>query len=330
MKILVTGGAGFMASNFIRYILQKYPDYKIVNLDKLTYSGNPENLKDIDDNPNYQFVCGDIANENDVKKAIEGVDAIINYAAETHVDQSLLHPDQFVKTNVLGTCVLLEAIRKFGIKRFIQISTDEVFGAVLKGTTNEEAPFKPRSPYSASKAGADHLAYAYFTTYNAPVIITHSCNFFGPYQFPEKLIPRFITNLLEGKKVPVYTPGNQIREWIFTEDHCSAIDAILHRGQIGEIYNIGTGYRKTNLEITKKIIKLFHKNEDEIEYVKDRPGHDVRYAVNSNKLRGELGWKPEYGFNEALKKTVSWYANNSNWWKPLKKKSEALYKNWGK
>jgi len=330
MKILITGGAGFMGSNFIRYILKKYPSYEIVNLDKLTYAGNLENLRDIEKNQRYGFIKGDIADSKDVERAIRGVDALINYAAETHVDRSIIAPDAFIKTDVLGTFVLLEAAKKHQIKRFIQISTDEVFGAIEKGTTSEEASFKPRSPYSASKAGADHLAYAYFTTYNLPVIITHACNFFGPYQYPEKLIPRFITNLMEGKKVPVYGKGNQIREWIFTEDHCSAIDTILHKGKDGEIYNIGTGYRKTNLEITKKIIKILHKNEKEIEYVKNRPGHDVRYALNSNKIQKALDWKPKHGFDQALKETILWYQNNKWWWKPLKEKSEALYKNWGK
>lgn len=316
--ILVTGGAGFMGSNFIHYILKKYPTYKIVNLDKLTYAGNLKNLKDIAKNKNYQFVKGDITQELDVEKAIKGIDAIINYAAETHVDRSILEPAAFIQTDVLGTFTLLEAARKNKIKKFIQISTDEVYGSVIQGLADEKASFRPRSPYSASKAGADHLCEAYFQTYQIPVIITHSCNFFGPYQYPEKLIPLFITNLLEGKKVPVYGQGNQIREWIFTEDHCRAIDLILHQGKIGETYNIGTGERLINLTVTGKILKLLGQNKKMIQPVKDRPGHDFRYALDCTKIRKTLGWRPAFSFPQALAETIQWYQKNEWWWQPLK------------
>ncbi len=321
MKILVTGGAGFMGSNFIRYILEKYPEYEIVNLDKLTYAGNLENLRDVEKNPHYTFVKGDIAKAEDVDRAIgEGVDVVINYAAETHVDRSILDPRAFLDTDIYGTYTLLEAVRAGKAGRMVQISTDEVFGMVhdAKEEFAEDTRFDPSSPYSASKAGGDLMCSAYFRTYQTPVIVTHSCNFYGPNQYPEKLIPLFATNLLEGKKIPVYGKGDQFREWIFVSDHCRAIDVILHKGTVGEVYNIGTRQRKSNLEITKSILRQLGQGEDMIEYVTDRPGHDFGYAVNPDKLMRELDWKPEVDFAEGLAQTIDWYKNNEDWWEKIK------------
>lgn len=307
-----------MGSNFIKHIFKNHPNWQVVNLDKLTYAGNLDNLKEVGDSPNYFFVRGDIANKEDVKAAIgQGVDKIINFAAETHVDRSILEPDAFIKTDIFGTYTLLEAARENNVAQYIQISTDEVFGSIKNGSFSESSPFAPNSPYSASKAGADHLCRAYFKTYNLPVIVTHSCNFYGPSQYPEKLIPLFITNLLENKKVPVYGEGNQMREWIFTEDYCRAIDLIIERGQVGEIYNIGTGYEKQNIEITKFILAELGFDESMIEYVKDRPAHDFRYSINCEKLRG-LGWKSEIPWDEGLRRTIKWYQENEWWWKKLK------------
>lgn len=318
MKFLITGGAGFMGSNFIRHLLNSYPEYEVLNFDKLTYAGNLANLQDVEDNPRYSFMKGDIADEVAVARAFEqGIDYVINFAAETHVDRSILGPKGFILTDVLGTYTLLEEAKKCGIKRYIQISTDEVFGSTEDGEFSETTAFEPNSPYSASKAGGDHLARAYFKTYQVPTIVTHSCNFYGPYQYPEKLIPLFVTNLIEGKKIPVYGDGLAVREWIYVPDYCRAIDAIIHHGEIGEVYNIGSGERKTNLEVTKLVLELMGKDESSIEYVKDRPGHDRRYAVNSTKLRG-LGWSPEHKFEQALKETIEWYQTHQDWWKQLK------------
>ncbi|MEK7211338.1 MAG: dTDP-glucose 4,6-dehydratase [Patescibacteria group bacterium] len=318
MKLFITGGAGFIGSNFIRYILANYPDYEIVNFDKLTYCGNLENLKDVENNPRHKFVRGDIVDRAAIDAAIASADAVINFAAETHIDRSILEPEAFLKTNVFGVYNLLEAVRTHNIGRMIQISTDEVYGHVEEGESDEGAPYLPRSPYAASKAAADHLAHAYFVTYGTPVIITHSCNVYGPYQYPEKLIPLFATNLLEGKKIPVYGDGMQIREWIFTADICRALDAVLHRGQIGEVYNIGTGHRAPNIDITKKILTLLEKDEFSIVYVKDRPGHDRRYALNHQKISRELGWEPQISFDDGLRETVFWYKKNEDWWKKIK------------
>ncbi len=319
MRILITGGAGFMGSNFIHYLLEKYPDYQIVNLDKLTYAGNLENLKDIEGNPNYTFIKGDIAIKEDVKKALgTGMDVIVNYAAETHVDRSIMDPEAFIKTDVLGTYELLEAVKNGQAQKMIQISTDEVFGEIKEGEFFEDSPFLPNSPYSASKAGGDLMCRAYFRTYKTPVIVTHNCNFYGPYQYPEKIISLFITNLLEGKKVPMYGNGKNVREWIFTQDHCRAIDVILHKGEVGEVYNIGTGERQENIEIAETLLDILGMGKEKLEYVKDRPGHDWRYAINSDRLRKELGWKPEYKLEEGLKETVKWYKNNKEWWQKLK------------
>ncbi len=302
-----------MGSNMIHYLLKNYPDVQVRNFDKLTYAGNLENLRDVESDPRYTFIKGDIANAEDVERAVQGVDLILNYAAETHVDRSIMDPRTFVDTNMLGTFTLLEAVRKHNIPRMVQISTDEVYGAVLEGESDERYPFEPRSPYAASKAGADLLCHSYATTFGTPVVVTHSCNFYGPHQFPEKLIPLFMSNLLEGKTVPVYGDGQQIREWIFTEDHCRAIDVIAQKGNIGESYNIGTSYRVPNIEITKKMLALTGRDESFIEYIKDRAGHDRRYALNSQKLRTELGWAPQVSFDEGLERTVAWFKANQPW-----------------
>ncbi|MCX6785518.1 MAG: dTDP-glucose 4,6-dehydratase [Candidatus Komeilibacteria bacterium] len=319
MNLLVTGGAGFAGSNFIRHILKKYPNYTIVNLDKLTYAGNLDNLRDIEGNSNYKFIKGDIADKRIVFKVCRNfrIEAVINYAAETHVDRSILDPDAFVKTDVLGTFNILEAVKEFKLKKFVQISTDEVYGSITKGKFTEESPFLPNSPYSASKASADLLCRAYLKTYNLPIIVTHSCNFYGPYQYPEKLMPLFITNLLEGKKVPLYGDGKNVREWIYVLDHCWAIDFLLHKGALGEVYNIGTGTEKKNLEITEIILKSLNKDKKMVEHIVDRPGHDLRYAVDWTKLK-KMGWNPEYDFDRAIRETVRWYQQNEWWWKKLK------------
>ena len=318
MKLLITGGCGFMGSNAIRYFFKNYPDYSIINLDKLTYSGNLKNLRDIEDDQRYRFVQGDITNEKVVDGIVrDGVDAILNYAAETHVDRSINDPKAFVVTDVIGTYTLLEAARKYAVKRFIQISTDEVFGSIQNGTFTENHPFEPNSPYAASKAGADLLCRSYVKTYGLPVIVTHSCNFYGPYQYPEKVIPLFITNLIEGKKVPLYGDVKNVREWIFTQDHCRAIDTLVQKGIDGEVYNIGTGDEIANIDLTEKILALTGASDNMIEPVSDRLGHDRRYAVDSTKLRA-LGWQPQQSFDEGLTQTVQWYKEHDSWWKPLK------------
>ncbi|MBI4599536.1 dTDP-glucose 4,6-dehydratase [Candidatus Uhrbacteria bacterium] len=319
MKLLITGGCGFMGSNAIRYFLQKYPDCHILNLDALTYAGNPENLRDIEHDPRYQFVHGRIEDEAAVEKIFSDFkpDCVINYAAETHVDRSIMDPRAFLMTEIFGTHTLLEAVRRHGTARYIQISTDEVYGSIADGAWDERQPFDPSSPYSAAKAGGDHLCFAFWKTYNTPVIVTHSCNFYGPYQYPEKVIPLFIINLLEGKKVPLYGDGLNVREWIYTEDHCRAIDMILHTGSIGESYNIGTGVRMTNSDLTKKIVSLLGKGEDMIEPVADRAGHDRRYALDAGKLNA-LGWQPLCSFQDAFAKTVEWYKAHEAWWAPLR------------
>lgn len=320
MRILLTGGAGFMGSNAIHYFLAARPDMEIVNVDKLTYAGNLANLADIPKDGRHTFIQGDIADESAVTDLCTrfSFDAVINYAAETHVDRSILDPDAFIFTDVIGTYRLLEAVRRYKIPRYIQVSTDEVFGPIPKGEADEDAAFRPSSPYSASKAGADLLIAAYIKTFNVPAIITHSCNFFGPYQYPEKIIPLFITNLLEGKKVPVYGDGKQMREWIYTEDHCNAILTILEKGVLGETYNIGTGERIENIVLTKKLLAQLGLDEKAIEHVKDRPAHDVRYALDTRKMRKELDWKPQVVFAEGLKRTVEWYKSHEDWWKPIK------------
>ncbi len=315
MKLLVTGGAGFIGTNFIHYIINNYVD-QVINLDKLTYAGNLDNLKKIKDNSRYTFVKGDIADRSLVEKLVScGVDTIINFAAESHVDRSIEDPSIFIKTNVQGTQVLLEAAKEHNIKRFIQISTDEVYGSLgSSGYFTEESPLAPNSPYSASKAGADLMVRAYHHTYDLPVSITRCSNNYGPYQYPEKLIPLFVTNALEDKSLPLYGDGQNIRDWIHVRDHCRAIDLVMREGRVGEIYNIGGNNERTNLEITEEILKVLGKPVDLIEFVQDRPGHDRRYAVDSDKIQRELGWKPEYDFSEGLRKTVEWYSNNRDWW----------------
>jgi len=306
VKLLITGGAGFIGSNFIRHILKKYPSYKVINLDALTYAGRLENLKDVEANPNYEFVKGDICDEKIVGKLVPGVDAIVHFAAESHVDRSISSPSEFIRTNVFGTYTLLEAAKKNKTKLFLQIGTDEVYGSVEKGFSKESDPLEPNSPYSASKASADLLARSYHVTYGLPAVITRSSNNFGPYQYPEKVIPLFTTNLLKGEKVPLYGDGKNERDWIYVIDNCEAVDFVLHKGKIGEIYNIGGGTPLANIDLTKKLLKATGKDESFIEYVKDRPGHDRRYALDISKIN-KLGWKPRHSFEEALKETVEWY-----------------------
>ncbi|MEK7597509.1 MAG: dTDP-glucose 4,6-dehydratase [Patescibacteria group bacterium] len=324
MKLLVTGGAGFIGSNFILYWLKKYLQDKIVNLDKLTYAGNLENLKTVEKNPNYVFSHGDICDVQFVNSLIRNyqIEIIIHFAAESHVDRSIMDPAPFIKTNIEGTYVLLEAALKNKVKKFHHISTDEVFGALelnSKEKFNDLTSYNPHSPYSASKAASDHLVRAYYTTYNLPITISNCSNNFGPYQFPEKLIPLAITNIIENKKVPVYGDGLYVRDWLYVEDHCKAIDLILQKGKIGETYLVG-GLTEDipNIEIIKRILKIMGKDEDQIEFVKDRPGHDRRYAIDWSKINKKLGWKPEHGFDEYLEQTIDWYKNNQDWWRRIK------------
>jgi dTDP-glucose 4,6-dehydratase len=321
MKLLVTGGAGFIGANFILYWLKHHPEDHVVNLDKLTYAGNLENLKEVEENPHYSFIQGDITEDADVEKAMDGAEVVVHFAAESHNDRAIMAPDIFVKTNVLGTHTLLRVARKNKIKRFHHISTDEVFGHIEADSDKkwtEESPYEPRSPYSASKAGSDHLVRAYFHTYALPITITNCTNNFGPYQFPEKYLPLAITNVLEGKKIPIYSPGNQVRDWLYVEDHCRAIDIVLEKGVVGETYLVGSEHREyPNLEVAKLLLNILGKGEEYIEFVKDRPGHDVKYAVNSAKLK-QLGWKPQHSFEEWLEKTVKWYVDNQDWWQRVK------------
>lgn len=316
MKILVTGGSGFIGSNYIRMMFKRYPDTEITNLDKLTYAGNPENLRDIT-NPGYTFIKGDICDPDMVNKAMEGTDAVVHFAAESHVDRSIKDGSVFVTTNVLGTNTLLNCALQSGVNKFIHVSTDEVYGSIDDGSFTEEDPLEPSSPYSASKAGSDLLAMSYYITYGLPVTITRCTNNFGPYQYPEKLIPLFITNLMEGKKVPVYGTGLNVRDWIFVDDHCSGIDFVFNHGRSGDIYNIGGGSELTNLEITHRILEMLGQDESSIEFVEDRKGHDRRYSLDCTKLK-DMGWRPEYDFDTALEFTVNWYMENRWWWEPLK------------
>jgi len=319
MKLLITGGAGFIGSNFIHYILKKYPDYQVVNLDVLTYAGNLENLKDVENDARYRFVKGNITDMTAVEPLMEECDMVVHFAAESHVDRSIMDPNVFIETNIQGTYVLLEVARKYN-KRFHHISTDEVFGSLKPGDKafNEETPYDPRSPYSASKAAADHLVRAYFYTYDLPITISNCSNNYGPYHFPEKLIPLAITNLLEGKPVPVYGDGRQVRDWLYVEDHCKAIDLIIHQGKVGETYCIGGKSERENIWIVKKLIEILGKDESAIEYVKDRPGHDRRYAIDYSKIERELGWRPETTLEAGLSKTVEWFRANETWWKAVK------------
>jgi dTDP-glucose 4,6-dehydratase len=317
MKLLVTGGCGFIGSNFIKRMFKTHPAYKIVNLDKLTYCGNPENLRDIERDLRYTFIKGDICDRKIVDKAINGCDAVINFAAESHVDRSIEDASAFIRTNIHGVYTLLESAKKHNIKRFIQISTDETYGSIRKGSFKETSLLHPNSPYSAAKAGGDHLALAYYTTFKLPVIVTRSSNNFGPYQYPEKVIPLFITNLLANKKVPLYGDGMNVRDWLYVFDNCSAIDLILHKGKIGEIYNIGGSFEIPNIELTKIILKFLGKTDKMINYVSDRMGHDRRYSLDSTKVR-KLGWKPSKSFDTAIKETINWYKANTTWWQKLK------------
>ncbi len=317
LKLLITGGCGFIGSNFIRNMLEKYPDYQITNLDKLTYAGNPDNLKDIESDPNYTFVKGDICDTDVVSKVMQDVDQVIHFAAESHVDRSIEDGAVFVRTNVLGTNTLLQGALDNDVERFIHVSTDEVYGSIKEGSFSEMDDLKPSSPYSSSKAGSDLLAMSYYTTYDLPVTITRCTNNFGPYQYPEKLIPLFITNLMDNRKVPVYGSGMNVRDWIHVDDHCSGIDFVLNNGNTGEVYNIGGGSELTNLDITHRILAALDKDESMIEYVEDRKGHDFRYSLDCNKLK-KIGWKPKYDFDTALNGTIAWYVNNRWWWEPLK------------
>ncbi|MFH1612387.1 MAG: dTDP-glucose 4,6-dehydratase [bacterium] len=316
--LLITGGAGFIGSNFTRHILKKYPQYKIIVLDKLTYAGNLDNLLDCQKNKNFTFIKGDICNSRVVNKICkDGIDIIVNFAAETHVDRSIKSGKEFILTDILGTYILLEAVKKYKISRYIQISTDEVYGSIEKGSFKETDNLSPRSPYSASKAGADMQVLAFFHTFKLPVIITRSSNNFGPYQYPEKLIPLFITNLLQNKKIPLYGDGKNIRDWLYVIDNCQAIDLVMHKGEIGQIYNIGANDEKQNIEITFLILKLLKKGNDSIQYVADRLGHDRRYSVNCEKIK-KLGWSPVHNFDIAIKNTVKWYVENKKWWEKIK------------
>ena len=316
MRILVTGGLGFIGSNFIRYTFEKYPESFITNLDAITYAGNLNNLKDIENNPHYHFIKGDICKKEDVEEAIKDCEIVFNFAAETHVDRSIIEAGTFVKTDIMGTYTLLEMVRKYSIEKFIQISTDEAYGSIEDGSFRETDPLDPSSPYSASKAGADLLLRAYYKTYGLPALITRSSNNFGPYQYPEKLIPLFITNALRNKSLPVYGDGNNVRDWLYVLDNCSAIDLVFQKGKPGEIYNIASGNEKTNLEITHLILKHLNKPDSLIQFVKDRPGHDRRYSLDFSKIK-ELGWRPNYSFEDAMEITINWYKNNKWWWKPL-------------
>lgn len=330
-KILVTGGAGFIGSNFVHYLLRRHDDVEVINLDKLTYAGNLENLRDIKGHPNYRFVKGDICDAGLVDELMDGVEVVVNFAAESHVDRSIGGPDAFIRTDVFGAFVLLDASRRHGVSKFIQISTDEVYGSIENGSFKETDALMPSSPYSASKAGADRLAYSYFVTYGLPVIITRCSNNFGPHQYPEKLISLFVTNAIEDKPLPIYGDGKNVRDWIYVEDHCDAIHFLLAQGQPGEVYNIGGGNERTNLEITDFILARLNKPATLKTFVTDRLGHDRRYSVDCGKIAG-LGWRPQHTLEAALEHTIDWYAQNRWWWEKLKSGEylEFYRKNYGK
>src|SRR3989344_9253184 len=327
-KILVTGGAGFIGSNFIHYWLFNHPEDSIINYDKLTYAGNLDNLTDIENSPNYTFINGDIGDPQKINSALKDVDVVVNFAAESHVDRSIIDPAPFIKTNVSATQVLLSAALDAKVKRFHHISTDEVFGSLdldSKEKFSESTRYDPRSPYAATKAASDHLVRAYHHTYNLPITITNCSNNFGPYHFPEKLIPLAITNLLEGKKVPVYGDGLYVRDWLYVEDHVRAIETVLSGGKVGETYCIGIDMNIPNIDVIKKILKILGKPQSDIQYVKDRPGHDRRYAIDSTKIKKDLGWQPKHDFDSALQLTVDWYQEHKDWWQKLKKKEKDYY-----
>ncbi|MBD8500984.1 dTDP-glucose 4,6-dehydratase [Paenibacillus arenosi] len=319
MKLLVTGGAGFIGSNFVIYMINKYPNYQIVNVDALTYAGNLENLQAVQDHPNYTFVKADIADASAMDGIFQkGIDVVVNFAAESHVDRSILDPGIFVKTNVQGTQVLLDAAKKYNIKKYVQVSTDEVYGSLGEtGLFTEDTPLAPNSPYSASKAGGDMLVRAYHETFGLPVNITRCSNNYGPYHFPEKLIPLMIANALADKELPVYGDGLNIRDWLYVEDHCSAIDLVMHKGVNGEVYNVGGNNERTNIQIVKTILEQLGKPESLIHYVDDRLGHDRRYGIDATKLTTELGWKPKHNFETGIKETIRWYLDNQDWWKRI-------------
>lgn len=322
MRLLVTGGAGFIGSNFIRYIIKKYPQYKIINLDKLTYAGNLDNLKDIENNSNYTFVKGDICDIRLVDELTKDVEAIVNFAAESHVDRSIIDASDFIRTNIDGTYNLLEATKRHKISRLIHCSTDEIYGSIDEGSFKETSPLSPSSPYAASKAAADMVVHSYRVTFNLPAIVARSSNNFGPYQYPEKIIPLFITNALEDKPVPLYGDGMNVRDWLYVIDNCEAIDLILHKGKEGEIYNIGGGNELKNIDLTRMVLKILGKPESLIQPVKDRPGHDRRYSLDCSKIKKDLDWTPRFDFERALEETVKWYVDNQWWWKKLRDKEK--------
>jgi dTDP-glucose 4,6-dehydratase len=315
-KLLVTGGAGFIGSNFVRYILGRYPDAEVVVFDRLTYAGNLENLTDVESDRRYRFVRGDIGDALAVAEAIQGCDAVVNFAAESHVDRSLLEPDSFIQTNVRGTLVLLEAALRSGVECYVQVSTDEVYGSLLEGSARETDRLNPRGAYSASKAGGDMMVNAYFHTHGVPTIITRGSNNFGPYQYPEKMMPLFITNALQNKPLPVYGDGQYVRDWLYVLDHCEGIDTAMRRGTPGEVYNIGGGNELPNLDVIRRLLRLLDKPDSLIQFVKDRPGHDRRYSIDCSKLNA-LGWQPTRNFDAALAETVDWYKANESWWRKI-------------
>ena len=317
MKLVVTGGAGFIGSNFIRHVLAAHADDSIVNLDKLTYAGNLKNLSDVADSPRYRFVHGDVCDAKMVRDVLRGADAVVNFAAESHVDRSLVEPDAFLRTDVFGVFTLLEAVRELSISRFVHISTDEVYGSLATGSARESDPLRPSNPYSASKAGGDLLALAYWQTHRVPVVVTRSSNNFGPFQYPEKVIPLFITNALDDQPLPLYGDGRNVRDWLYVVDNCTALDLVLRKGKDGEVYNIGGGHEVENIVLTRDILRLTGKPETLIRPVKDRPGHDRRYSVDSKKVR-QLGWAPKHPFGKALETTVAWFREHEAWWRPLK------------
>jgi len=316
MKLFVTGAAGFIGSNYLRYVLDNSDD-EVTVFDALTYAGNLATLADLEDNPRYRFVKGDITDRDAVREAMAGHDQVVHFAAESHVDRSIVNPDAFVSTNCGGTNVMCDIARQLDVDRFLHISTDEVYGSIDEGSFSETDPLGPRSPYSASKAGSDLIALAYYDTYGLPVVVTRSSNNFGPWQFPEKVIPLFVTNLLDAKKVPLYGDGLNIRDWCYVEDNCAGVDMVLRKGQVGEIYNIGAGNEITNRELTDRLLRLCGKGEEMIEYVEDRLGHDRRYSIDISKAKA-LGWAPARDLDDAIAATVEWYANNRAWWEPLK------------
>jgi dTDP-glucose 4,6-dehydratase len=319
MKLLITGGCGFIGSNFVNYMVSRYPEYEIINLDALTYAGNPENLAGLTGHPGYKFIQGDIADRGLVESIFQGgIDYVVNIAAESHVDRSISNPGIFIKTNIQGTQTLLDAARKHGVKKFVQVSTDEVYGSLgATGYFVEQTPLSPNSPYSASKASADLLVRAYHETYGLPVNITRCSNNYGPYQFPEKLIPLMVIRSMSDQALPVYGDGLNIRDWLHVEDHCRAIDLVMHNGRIGEVYNIGGHNERTNLAIIYSILTSLHKPKDLIQFIQDRPGHDRRYAIDASKIEKELGWRPLYTIEQGIEQTIAWYKENESWWRRI-------------